>query len=207
LSSSSSSFPLFFSFSFTIRRARGDFVYAPHFVAALAIKSTVPRASLAALLTGAFLPDVLWIVLARIGVEPAQTPVFFDDWSHSLASVLVLATVFAALFLRAGGVVFVAVWLAVGSHFVLDFPVHPKRLALYPMSNIHLGWDLWAWGTRPGWLSAANYWWLQSVVLLVLLLLYVNEMRRARAPVKTVLAACVVVTGAQLLMLSMCISY
>ena len=42
-------------------------MYAPHFAAALAIKSTVPRAPLAALLAGAFLPDLLWIALARIG--------------------------------------------------------------------------------------------------------------------------------------------
>lgn len=182
-------------------------MYAPHFAAALAIKSTVPRTSLAALLIGAFLPDVLWIALARSGVEPADAPVFFDDWSHSLVSVVVLATVFAALFLRAGGVVFVAVWLAVGSHFLLDFPVHPRRLALYPFSRLHVGWDLWAWGARAGWLGIANYWWLQCVILVVLLLVYVRGMRRARAPVTTILASCVVVTGAQLLMLSTCISY
>jgi hypothetical protein len=164
-------------------------VYAPHFAAALAIKSTVPRASLAALPTDAFLPDVLWIALARTGVEPAQAPVFFDDWSHSAASVLVLATIFAAIFLRAGGVVSVAVWLAVGSHFLLDFPVHPRRLALYPFSKLHLGWDLWAWGARAGWLGIANYWWLQWVILVVLLLVYVRGMRRARAPVTTILGS------------------
>jgi hypothetical protein len=47
-------------------------MYSPHFAAALAIKSTAPRAPLWALLTGAFLPDMLWIALARLGVEPAQ---------------------------------------------------------------------------------------------------------------------------------------
>src|SRR5947209_607184 len=33
-------------------------------------------------------------------------------------------------------------------HFVLDFPVLPKALALAPMMHIHLGWDLLAWGSR-----------------------------------------------------------
>ena len=66
-------------------------MYAPHFAAVLAIKARVPRAPLSALLIGAFLPDLLWMVLARIGVEPAQFFNFFDDWSHSLLSVLLLA--------------------------------------------------------------------------------------------------------------------
>jgi len=55
-------------------------MYAPHFAAALAIKSTAPRAPLWALLAGAFLPDVLWIALARIGVDPPQSSRLFDDW-------------------------------------------------------------------------------------------------------------------------------
>ena len=64
-------------------------MYAPHFAAALAIKGRSPGAPLWALLVGAFIPDLLWIALARIGIEPAQTSNFFDDWSHSLVSVAV----------------------------------------------------------------------------------------------------------------------
>src|SRR5437870_2709309 len=56
-------------------------MYAPHFAAALAIKGGSPGAPLWALLIGAFIPDLLWIALARIGIEPAQTSNFFDDWS------------------------------------------------------------------------------------------------------------------------------
>ena len=182
-------------------------MYAPHFAAALAIKSTAPRAPLWALLAGAFLPDVLWIALARIGVEPAQSSTFFDDWSHSLVSVLMLASLFALLFWRAGRVVVAAVWLAVFSHFLLDFPVHPKRLALYPLSRIELGWDLLTWGSSQGWLGVTNYWWLQWFLLLSFLFLYVNAMRRRHVPVNVIAASRVVVMGAQLLMLSTCISY
>src|SRR5438105_15679350 len=126
-------------------------MYAPHFAAALAIKGRVREAPLWALLIGAFIPDLLWIVLARIGIEPAQTSNFYDDWSHSLVSVAILATLFASAFLRRGKSVFVAIWLAVFSHFLLDFPVHPKRLALAPLTGVYLGWDLLAWGSLPGW--------------------------------------------------------
>ena len=107
-------------------------MYAPHFAAALAIKRKSPGAPLWALLIGAFIPDLVWMALARLGIEPAQTSNFFDDWSHSLVSIAILATLFASAFLRRGKPVVVAVWLAVFSHFVLDFPVHPKRLALAP---------------------------------------------------------------------------
>jgi len=43
------------------------------------------EAPLWALLIGDFVPDLLWIELARIGVEHAHPSSFFDDWSHSLA--------------------------------------------------------------------------------------------------------------------------
>lgn len=55
-----------------------------------------------AILVGAFLPDLLWIALARIGAEPAQQFNFFDDWSHSLLSVVIMASGFSLLFVRAG---------------------------------------------------------------------------------------------------------
>lgn len=128
-------------------------MYAPHFAAALAIKSRVRRAPLSALLVGAFLPDLVWIVLARAGIEPAQPSNFFDDWSHSFVSILVFATLFALPFWKRGQSVVIAVWLAVLSHFPLDFPVHPRRLALYPESRTHIGWDLLSWGSKQSWLG------------------------------------------------------
>ena len=182
-------------------------MYAPHFAAALAVKSHVRWAPLWALLLGAFLPDLVWIVLARAGLEPAQASTFFDDWSHSLLSIAVMGTLFAFLFWKLGRTVVVAVWLAVFSHFLLDFPVHPKRLALYPKSRVHLGWDLLAWGAAPGWLGAINDWWLQLAVLFALLSLYASEMRRRTVSLDVILAPCVVLFGLQLLMLSSCIGY
>jgi hypothetical protein len=181
-------------------------MYAPHFAAALAIKSRTPQAPFWALLIGAFLADLVWIVLARLGVEPTQ-PSFFDDWSHSLLSIVVLATLFAIFFWKKGRRVLVAVWLAVFSHFLLDFPVHPKRLALYPESQVRLGWDLLSWGSRPAWLGATNDWWLQLVVLVALLLFYAQGMRMRQVPMNVILGSCVVLFGLQLLMLSSCVGY
>jgi hypothetical protein len=182
-------------------------MYAPHFAAALAIKSRVPRAPTWALLTGAFVPDLLWIALARFGIEPAQPSNFFDDWSHSLLSVAILATLLASAFLRKGKPVFVAIWLAVFSHFLLDFPVHPKRLALAPLTRVYLGWDLLVWGSRPGWLGAINDWWLQLAVLLALLLVYATGAHTSDLQPSAVAASIVLLIGIQLLTLFPCIGY
>ena len=146
-------------------------------------------------------------MLARVGIEPAQQFNFFDDWSHSLLSVVILVSFFALLFVRAGKAVAIAAWLAVFSHFVLDFPVHPKRLALYPLSSAHLGWDLLAWGSRRGWLGAINDWWLQLLALLFFLIVYVHGIRRIGISPSIVAACCIVLLGVQLLTLSACISY
>ena len=53
-----------------------DLMYAAHFAAALAVKG--PRVSAEApawaLPTAAFVPDLAWIALARLGVEPELPP-------------------------------------------------------------------------------------------------------------------------------------
>jgi hypothetical protein len=182
-------------------------MYAPHFAAALAIKGRTLDAPLWALLIATFIPDLLWIALARIGIEPAQPSNFFDDWSHSLVSVAILASLFALAFLRRSRPVFVAIWLAVFSHLVLDFPVHPRRLALAPLSGIYLGWDLLAWGSRPGWFGAINHWWLQLAALVVLLVVYATGARGTRIQPAAVAASSALLIGIQLLTLFPCISY
>src|SRR5580693_8013364 len=135
-------------------------MYAAHFAAGLAIKGRVPQAPTWALLVAAFLPDFFWIAFGLAGIEPSQGPAFFDDWSHSLLMVVVYGATFALLFWRQGRPVVFALWLAVFSHFLLDLPIHPKNIALYPRSSIHLGWGLWGIGRR-------NYWWVQLGVLVV----------------------------------------
>ena len=161
---------------------------AAHFAAALAIKSRFPRAPTAALILGAFIPDFIWIVLATAGIEPTKREIFFDDWSHSLLSIVVYASLFALLFWKRDRSVAFAMWLAVFSHFILDLPVHPKSLAIYPHSSIHLGLGLSD-------IAAKNYWFIQLAVTLVLLAIYVYGTRRLRIAPKWIVASCVLVLG------------
>ena len=156
-------------------------MYAAHFAAALAVKGRAPQAPAWALISAVFLPDFVWIALAGLGIEPT-VPVFFDDWSHSLIMIVVWVTVFAALFWRSDKVIALAVWIAGLSHFFLDFLIHPARLALYPHSSAHLGWNLWQYGLTKSWLGATRYWWYELATLLVLLALYVWFSRRSRLP-------------------------
>lgn len=167
-------------------------MYAAHFAAGLAIKSRAPQAPTSALLIGAFLPDFIWIGLGLAGVEPSQGPAFFDDWSHSLASILIWATVFSLLFYRKGLAVAFPVWLAVSSHFLLDLPIHPKDLALYPHSPTHLGWGLWSIGTR-------NYWYVQLCVLTVLTFVYAQGAAKLKFPAHLIAATCVLLLGLHLM--------
>jgi hypothetical protein len=90
-------------------------------------------------LTGVFVPDFLWIALSRAGIELTKQAEFFDDWSHSLLMIVVWAMLFAFLFRRHGREVLAVAWFALFSHFLLDMPVHPKFLALYPYSTVHIG--------------------------------------------------------------------
>jgi hypothetical protein len=154
-----------------------------------------------------FLLDLVWIVLARMGVEPADSVHFFDDWSHSLLSTIVLATVFSLLFWRRGWAAVVGLWLVVFSHFVLDFPVHPKTIAAYPLGRLHLGAHSWiAWGSQTGWFGWNNDWWLQLAVLLLFLAMYTIG-RRRHLSWKVMAASCVALIGLQLITLAPCVGY
>jgi hypothetical protein len=177
-------------------------VYAAHFAAGLAIKSNAPKASAWALLFGAFLPDFVWIAMGRAGVEPSQGPNFFDDWSHSLAMIVLWATLFAVCFWRKGWAVMAPIWLAVISHFLLDLPIHPKNIALFPYSRARLGWNLWEFGLARSWLGITHYWWIELAVLLGLCAVYVAGAWRNRFPKSLVAASCVAVLGLHLMGLS-----
>jgi hypothetical protein len=169
-------------------------MYAAHFAAGLAIKSRVPKAPTWALLVGAFIPDFIWVVMANRGIEPTDLRVFFDDWSHSLAMTAVWATLFALMFLRRERRVVLAVWMAVFSHFLLDFPIHPKFLALYPHSSLHVGIAL------SGTIGAMKYWWVQMCVLAALTPVYALGARRLGFQTNLIAASCIVLLGLHLLM-------
>jgi hypothetical protein len=174
-------------------------MYAAHFAAGLAVKGRVPKAPTSALMTAVFLPDLIWVALARSGVEPEYPPRgFFDDWSHSALTVVVWSTLFALCWKR-DRVIALAVWSAGLSHLMLDFLIHPSRLALYPHARLHVGWDLWQWGQQKSGPGPNHYWWIEAAFLVALLGVYAGSRRHSAIPPKTIAAACLLVGGLHLL--------
>ena len=157
-------------------------MYAGHFAAGLAIKAKVPAAPTWALLVGAGFLDVLfgpfWLLgIERATVTPHVSPglsLDYIDWSHSLAMSVVWSLVYAAFFVRACGPRIASVMgLAVFSHFVLDLPMHPADLALWPGSAMHVGFGLWR-SLPTGW------WFIELVVIAVALAYYWQRARVER---------------------------
>lgn len=177
-------------------------MYPAHFAAGLAAKGCVKQSPLWALITAAFLPDLLWVVLALAGIEPEYPPRgFFDDWSHSLLSILVLSTFFALPFWYQGREVAAAVWCAGMSHVFLDLPIHPARLALYPHSRIRLGWSMWQFGQQKSSLGPGHYWLVEAAAVVVLLSIYIIGSVRAGFSQRLVAASSLLVAGLHLLSL------
>ena len=135
-------------------------MYAGHFAIGLALKARVPRAPTWAILIGTGLLDILFGPFVLLGIErasltPGQSPGFrldYIDWSHSLAMSLVWSVAWALPFLKRGRAVALTIGLAVFSHFILDFFMHPEDLALWPGSRTHLGLGLW---------HTAYWWWFE----------------------------------------------
>lgn len=94
----------------------------------------------------------------------------------------------------------VPVWISVLSHLVLDLPIHPKPIALFPHSSVHVGWNSWNFGLSRGWLGATHYWWIELAALIVLIGIYVRGARRSFA-MNLILASCLIVVGLHLMAL------
>lgn len=143
-------------------------MYAGHFAAGLAIKGKVPNAPTWGILIGVGLLDILFGPLVLAGIEQASitpnvSPGFsldFIDWSHSLATSLLWSVFYGAAFLAYGRQVAAWMGLAVFSHFLLDLPMHPSDLALWPGSTTHLGLGLWQ--------SLPTGWWFLELALIAL---------------------------------------
>ncbi len=96
--------------------------------------------------------DILCGILIILGIEGNATLVdgvtLFDiPWSHSLVTSLILAVCVGALFRvlkpSAGARGFWVIAGLVFSHWVLDLIVHRPDLALYPGSDVMMGFGLW----------------------------------------------------------------
>ena len=128
-------------------------MFIGHFALGLAAKKAAPRQSLAVLFAAAQLADLLWPVLVFAGVEhvridpgnTAMTPLDFVSYpySHSLATLLVWAVLFAFVFAREPSPA--TPWVLMGlvvSHWVLDFVTHRPDMPLYPGGQ-KVGLGLW----------------------------------------------------------------
>ena len=173
-------------------------MYAGHFAAALAIKAKEPRAPTWALLLGVGFLDVLFGIFVMLRIErvrmtPGVAPGFsldFIDWSHSLAAALVWSVLYAALFWGRGSAIARLMGFAVFSHFLLDLPMHPPDLALWPGAGTHLGFGLWH---TPFW------WWIELAFVAVACGYYWIGARRLRTFGNNAGWACIVVLALHLM--------
>jgi hypothetical protein len=128
-------------------------VFIGHFALGFAAKRAAPRQSLATLFAAAQVADLLWPVLVFAGVEQvridpgntAMTPLDFVSYpySHSLATLLVWAVLFAFVFTREPSRA--TPWVLMGlvvSHWLLDFVTHRPDMPLYP-GGPKAGLGLW----------------------------------------------------------------
>ena len=130
-------------------------MYLGHYAIAFAAKRASPSTSLGTLIFASQFIDILWplfvlVGLEKVAVDPGNTVVthlrFVQyPFTHSLLSVLIWACLFASLYWmvsrhRTGTLM---VWLAVLSHWVLDFFTHAPDLPLYPGSEKMVGLGLW----------------------------------------------------------------
>lgn len=126
-------------------------MFVGHFAAGLALKGARPEAPTWGLLIGVGVLDILFgpfvlLGIERVSVTPGVSPGFlldFIDWSHSLVMAAVWAVLFGFAFRRLGRRVAFVMGVAVFSHFLLDLPMHPSDLAVWPHSAVRLGFGLW----------------------------------------------------------------
>lgn len=157
-------------------------MYAGHFAAGLAIRAAEPRAPMWGILVGVGLLDLLFGPFVLLGIEratltPEISPGFsldHIDWSHSLLMSVVWSLLFGALFLRRGKRVAAVLAIAAFSHFLLDVPMHPADLALWPGASIHLGVGLWR-------LLPRGWWLVELAVVLAAGAFYIREAKRSGA--------------------------
>ena len=135
-------------------------MFIGHFAVAFAGKRFAPKTSLATLIAAAQLLDLLWPIflllrwerVTRVPGDTAFTPLNFVSYplSHSLLAALGWATLFALVYyvIRRYAAGAVAIWIAVVSHWLLDFVTHRADLPLYPGSRL-FGLGLWnsVWAT------------------------------------------------------------
>jgi membrane-bound metal-dependent hydrolase YbcI (DUF457 family) len=155
-------------------------MFIGHFAVGFTAKRFAPRTSMATLVAAPLFLDVLWPVFLLLGwervrIDPgntAFTPLDFVSypWSHSLVMSILWATIFAFVYYRiahyrAGAA---AIWIAVTSHWVLDWITHRPDMPIYPGSA---RFGLGLWNSIPGTIT------VELVMLAAGVLLYLGATR------------------------------
>jgi len=156
-------------------------MYAGHFAAGLVLKAREPTAPMWGLMIGVGFLDLLFGPFVLVGLErasltPGVSPGFsldYIDWSHSFLMSVVWSTLFGACFMRLGRRVATVMAVAAFSHFVLDLPMHPADMALWPDASVHLGFGLWR-------LLPTGWWFVELGVIALAGGYYVLQARRSR---------------------------
>jgi len=172
-------------------------MYAGHFAVGLAIKAAEPRVPMTAVMCLVFLPDLFWLSLSVGGLELAEPGMWFDGWSHSIASIIVQAALVAALWWHRGARVAAAVAAAVLSHLVLDLPMHPAPLEWYPHASSGFGNFLHGWAGNLWLFGKSNGWWVEATVVVCGLSIYLAGSRRAGVGKATAVAGAILVASLQ----------
>jgi hypothetical protein len=130
-------------------------MFVGHYAIGLAAKRLAPRTSLGALIAAPILLDLLWPIFLLVGweyvsIEPNPNPFLrlqFISYpiSHGLVAAIGWATLFASIYLGVARYLIgaITIWVAVMSHWLLDYLVHAPDLPLYAGAYRFLGRGLW----------------------------------------------------------------
>jgi hypothetical protein len=148
-----------------------------HVAVGFAAKRVEPKISLGTLVLAAMFIDFLWCIFMIAGIERVQfkggmgAANYLDASNIAISHSLLMDTIWAALFAaayflrrhyaRGAWVVFVAVL----SHWVLDFVSHRPDMPLAPAVSRYFGLGLW--NSIPATLVVEGGFWLLAIILYV----------------------------------------
>ncbi len=158
-------------------------MHVGHFAVALIAKRIEPKLSVGTVTFASMFPDVLWCLFMLAGIEHVrfkqgitiQAGMRAIDvleapdivYSHSLAMGIIWAALLAAVYFsgRRYTVGATVIFLAVLSHWVLDFVSHPPDMPLAPGIDTRLGLGLW--NSIPVTVLVEGFFWAAAVAVYV----------------------------------------
>ena len=160
-------------------------MYFGHYAVAVAVKAKEPDIPIAPLVIGTGVMDIINGMFIMGGIDKvtanlkASPYLFFDltfiDWDHSLLMATIWSLLFGALcwmIYSKNNKIGIVTTLVTFSHFLVDIPMHNADMALYPHSDVKLGFGLWG--------KLGTWSWLMEVVFTLVLLAYAWKKHKDR---------------------------